>query len=368
MRYFIIAGEASGDMHAARLIEALKARDAESTFVGMGGDKMAQAGCSVLLHYSQMAYMGIVDVLLHLPKISHNFSLAHRSLLQERPDALILVDYPSFNLRIARFCRKQLPDTRIYYYIPPKVWAWKTWRIHRIARYSQKVFTIFPFEPAFYERYGYHTEYVGNPTATALAPIAGTNKPTQPVIAILPGSRKHEIDKCLGKMLKAASGFSGYKLVVAQAPSIDPSVYETIISQTSMSATVSLTTDTYSLLQQAQAAIVNSGTATLETAIIGCPQVAVYHLAFGHVLNLIRPLLFKIPHFTLPNIIMGKEVIRELLAYEFTEDNVYAETSRLLNDSAYRQTMLNNYALLRDTLGKRDAPTAAADSILSDLR
>lgn len=323
---------------------------------------MEAAGCRLVQHYRNMAFMGIVAVVRNLGKVRRNFQIAQQSLLETHPDVLVLIDYPTFNLKIAAFCRKHLPRTKIYYYIPPKIWAWKTWRVHKIARYSDRILGIFPFEPAFYERYGYHADYVGNPTMdsveaykrTVTAPVT----PTRPLVALLPGSRKHEIANCLPRMLEAARRLSGCDIVVSGAPGIEPAFYDTWLQGEPI-----VFGETYRLLTEATAAVVNSGTATLEAALLGCPQVAVYHIACGRLVGLIRPFLFKIPHFTLVNIIAGKEVIRELLAYLFTADNVETELRRLLTDEPYRQTLLQNYDTIRRTLGTTPAADTAAHII-----
>lgn len=359
MTYFVIAGEASGDLHASRLIEQIKESDTNARFEGMGGDKMQAAGCTLHQHYRNMAYMGIVAVLKHLPQVYTNLRIAKHSLSSSRPDVLILVDYPSFNLKVASYCRKHLPQTKIYYYIPPKIWAWKTWRVHKIARLCDEVWGIFPFEPEFYARFGYRCCYVGNPTYRALKewceqedirPFAEDERPN--TIAILPGSRPSEISHCLPKMLTAARKVVAgqnetYKIVIAAAPGIDDTFYQPYIEGES------LTRDTYSLVAHARAAIVNSGTATLETALLGCPQTAVYHIACSKYLMWLKPIIFKIPYFTLVNIIPGKQVIRELIAGEFTEQNISNELHRLISDREYRRQMIDEYqhiyALLSNT-------------------
>ena len=365
-RYFIIAGEASGDLHAAQLIRQIKEHDPEALFTGLGGDRMNAAGCHIYRHIRHMAFMGFVAVIRHRDDIRENFRIAREALLSERPDTLILIDYPSFNLRMAEFCRKHLPDTKIYYYIPPKVWAWKRRRIHQIARLCDKVLGIFPFEPAFYARYGYTCEYVGNPTAEEMEKARGEGlKAKGKTIAILPGSRPSEISHCLPRMLDAARRFPDYAVTVCAAPGIEDAFYTPYLS-----ARETLTRDTYATVQQASAAVVNSGTATLETALLACPQVAVYHLACSKLIGMIRwaqPLLFSIPYFTLVNIISGKEVIKECIANAFTVDNVAAELARLLHDKAYKKEMLANYKHLRSLLGDRHAAQTAARIITSTL-
>ena len=385
-KYYIIAGEASGDLHAAALMEQIRLREPEATFSGLGGDRMQAAGCRLYRHINQMAFMAFVAVIRHWREVRDNFRIAEESLLRERPDALILIDYPSFNLRMAAFCRKHLPATKIYYYVPPKVWAWKRRRIHRIARLCDRVLGIFPFEPAFYARYGYTCDYVGNPTAEEILQRSGltakrsyspkggltakrsySNAVLQPEgrssLALLPGSRRSEISHCLGRMLEAARRFPGYAITVCAAPGIEDTFYTPYLREGE-----TLTRDTYGAVQKASAAIVNSGTATLETALLGCPQVAVYHLACSRLIGLIRwaqPLFFSIKHFTLVNIIEGREVIRECIANDFTEAKVAAELDRLLHDEEYKKEMLASYEHLRSLLGDKPASATAARIITS---
>ena len=371
-RYFVIAGEASGDLHAAALIEQIKVLDPEAQCTGLGGDRMAAAGCFLYQDYRKMAFMGFAAVLANLHQIRRNFSIAKQALLDQKPDALILIDYPSFNLQMAAFCRKYLPETKIYYYIPPKVWAWKRRRVHKIARLCDEVLGIFPFEPAFYAQYGYRCTYVGNPTAEELKTRVESKKvlTSTPVnvesrkeIAILPGSRLSEISHCLPRMLDAARRYPDYAITVAAAPGIDDAFYASYLN-----VNETLTRDTYTLVQRAQAAIVNSGTATLETALLGCPQVAVYHLALSWLIGILRwmqPLFFSIPYFTLVNIIAGREVIKECIANEFTTDKVAAELGRLLTDESHKKEMLASYEQIRSILGDSSAAVSAAHIITS---
>lgn len=314
-----------------------------------------------------MAFMGIAAVVRHWRDVKDNFRIAREALLSEQPDTLVLIDYPSFNLRMAAFCRKHLPKTRIIYYIPPKVWAWKKRRVHRIARLCDEVLGIFPFEPAFYAKYGYRCTYVGNPTAEEIERFVQSRKTAnaqrRETIALLPGSRPSEISNSLPRMMDAARRFPDYHLVVCAAPGIEDAFYTPYLR-----AGETLTRDTYATVQQASAAVVNSGTATLETALFGCPQVAVYHLAHSWFLALIRwaqPFVFSIRYFTLVNIIAGKEVIKEYLANDFTADNVAAELQRLLTDEVYKKEMLASYKHLSQSLGSLPASVTAADIITS---
>lgn len=407
MKYFLISGEASGDLHASNLIRALRTRDAQATFVGLGGDKMRAEGCDIRVDYRDMAYMGFVAVLKNLDKVKRNFRIAKQSLLDEQPDVLILIDYPSFNLRIAKFCKQHLPNTRIIYYIPPKVWAWKKRRVHSIAKYCDEILGIFPFEPSFYAKYGYQCRYIGNPTADSIRtfqlqrsdlPSTASNASDLPstakrstgrspiyhlqrsdlqqsvlqrsdlqqsdlpsTIALLPGSRRSEISHCLPTMLQAARQVAkdNYQIIVTAAPGIEDDFYRPFLLPGEI-----LTRDTYNIIAQAKAAIVNSGTATLETALIGCPQTAVYHVTGSKYLEkLLRPIMFSIPHFTLVNIIPQQEVIQELIASRFTAENVAHELNRLLHDEPYRQTMLANYQQLWHILGSQSAADSAAKII-----
>lgn len=362
-KFFIIAGEASGDLHASNLMKALRKKDAHVSFVGLGGDKMRAEGCDIRVDYREMAYMGILAVLSNLDKVKRNFCIAKQTLLKEQPDALILIDYPSFNLKIAKFCKKHLPNTKVIYYIPPKIWAWKKWRVHSIAKYCDEILGIFPFEPAFYAKYGYKCHYVGNPTADCIREFTATS-PTgndRPTIAILPGSRRSEISHCLPIMLEAARKVAGeqYHIIVTAAPGIEDAFYQSFLLHDE-----TLTRDTYNIVAHAQAAVVNSGTATLETALIGCPQTAVYHVAGSKYLEkLLRPILFRIPHFTLVNIIPNQEIIQELIASRFTTENVAHELHRLLYDQEYRTNMLKRYQQLHTILGNASAANNAADKI-----
>ena len=329
--------------------------------------------------------MGVFAVLAHLPEIRRNFRITHDSLLAYRPDILILVDYPSFNLKIAAYCRKHLPDTKIYYYIPPKVWAWKTWRVHKIARLCDQVLGIFPFEPAFYAKYGYACTYMGNPTNDTIREwcekqnIVLDEERRENIIAILPGSRQSEITHCLPTMLAAARRVNqrlgdSYQIVVTAAPGIEDSFYGRYLEDEK------LTRDTYRVVAHARAAVVNSGTATLETALLHCPQTAVYYIACSRWLEwLLRPVLFRIPHFTLVNILVdngqwtkekgerreGQAIIEELIASRFTEENVENELYRLLTDEVYRRRMLDGYTRIRSILGSSPAAQTAATVITS---
>lgn len=367
MKYFIIAGEASGDLHASNLMRSLRKKDAQASFVGLGGDKMRMEGCDIRVDYREMAYMGFVAVLQNIDKVQRNFRIAKQALLQEQPDVLILIDYPSFNLKMAKFCKKHVAQTKIIYYIPPKIWAWKKWRVHSIAKYCDDILGIFPFEPTFYANYHYTCQYVGNPTADCIRDWKNTYRSLEDTypssIAILPGSRRSEISHCLPVMLEAARQVAKdqYKITVVAAPGIEDQFYKPYLKDEM------LTRNAYTTVARAKAAVVNSGTATLETALIGCPQTAVYHVTGSKYLEkILRPIMFRIPFFTLVNIIPNKEIIQELIASRFTAENIVCELERLLHDNLYRQEITDNYQKLWQILGNDSAADTAAAHITAN--
>jgi lipid-A-disaccharide synthase len=368
MKYFIIAGEASGDLHASNLMRELRAIDPKADFCFLGGDLMLNQGGEMVKHYSEMAFMGFWAVLKNGRKVLRNFSECKRAMLRFRPDVLILVDYPSFNLRMARFAKQQL-NVPVHYYISPKIWAWKEHRIKQIKLFVDKMFTIFPFETEFYAKHNYPVEYVGNPTVDSV-----TNRPNQqqtfkefttlngltdqPVLAILAGSRKQEIESCLPRMIEAAEYFSTHQIVIAGAPGISPDFYKSLLSENNVQVVFG---QTYELLQQADAAVVNSGTATLETALLCVPQVVVYHVIFGRLAYLIKDLVIKVKFFSLVNLVAEKEVVKELVAHKFTVQNVMKELEKLLHDEKYRRAMLSEYSVVQKTLGEAGAARRTAE-------
>jgi lipid-A-disaccharide synthase len=318
MKYFIIAGEASGDLHASNLMRELRAVDSAAEFCFFGGDLMQAQGGFQVKHYREMAFMGFWAVIKNAKKVARNFRDCRKAMLHFCPVVLILVDYPSFNLRMARFAKEKL-NIPVYYYISPKIWAWKEHRINNIKRYVDKMFTIFPFETAFYAKHNFSVEYVGNPTVDSVCMrpcqeqtfnefISENQLPEKPIIALLAGSRKQEIAACLPRMIKAAEHFSEYQIVVAGAPGIDAEFYTSVSNSNN---TTVLFDQTYQIVQNATVAIVNSGTATLETALIGTPQVVVYHVIFARLAYLIKNLLIKVKFFSLVNLIAEKEVVKE---------------------------------------------------------
>ena len=371
MRYYLIAGEASGDLHASRLISALKNEDAEAEFRGFGGDLMAKAGCTLVRHYRELAFMGIGPVLTHLPQILGGMRQARRDILQWQPQAVILVDYPGFNMRMAKYVKTHT-DIPVYYYIAPKIWAWKEWRIRSIKRYVDELFSILPFEVEFFEgKHHYPIHYVGNPTADEVREFlsdqgnvaAGTDP--RPVIALLPGSRRQEIKDNLPAMLQAVSPYaSTHRVVIAGAPSMPESFYRQLAPQGELCFG-----QTYRLLHQACAALVTSGTATLETALLGTPQVVCYATPLPRLVALVRRWVLKVQWVSLVNLIAGREVVRELVADTFSVANIQHELAPLLSsESEERQLMLRGYEEVWQRLGDRTSPVEAARLMTGLLR
>ena len=379
MKYFIIAGEASGDLHGSRLIAELKRRDSDAQFCFLGGDKMAEAaGCTPIVHYRDMAFMGFVNVLLNIDKVYRLRQLAQYQLMQFIPDKVILIDYPGFNLRFARFVKQNIPSAEVIYYIAPKLWAWKEYRIKSIKRYIDRMFTIFPFETEWFASRGYKVEYVGNPSVDSVSAFmnedfdeqkfrADNNLDSRPIIALLAGSRRQEIRSCLPIMAQLATLYPDYQFVIAAAPSIEPEFYENIISKTAQNnsqlSILNSQFSTYSLLRVARAAVVNSGTATLETALFRVPQVVVYKVFGGRLTMLLKPLLIKTPWVSLVNIIAQREVVTELLAHNYTLERTKAELDKIIVDGEVRQEMLQAYDEIIDVLGEAGADVRCAEKI-----
>lgn len=377
MKYYLIAGEASGDLHASCLMNALKMRDSEAEFRGIGGNMMKQAGGRLLVHYKDLAYMGFIPVLLHAGTILKGMRSCKRDIVEWRPDAVILVDYPGFNLSVARFVHTHT-HIPVYYYISPKIWAWKEHRIKAIRKYIDSMFCILPFEVEFYQKRDYKVDYVGNPSAdevysflqndktTCTRFLAGNGLEKKPVIALLAGSRKQELKDNLLKMIDAAGIFSDYQLVIAGAPGLTPEDYAPYINGKKIPI---LFGRTYQLLKHAHAALVTSGTATLETALFNVPQVVCYYTACGRLVSLLRKWLLHVPYISLVNLIAGKEVVPELVADGMTISNVRKNLKPLLqDDSPERRKMLDDYATMRKKLGKEKTPDNTARLILEKLK
>ncbi len=381
MKYFLIAGEASGDLHAAHLMQALRAEDPSAEFRFFGGDRMAAVGGRLLRHYRDLAYMGFIPVLLHLRTILRGARQCEAAISLWRPDVVILVDYPGFNLRVARFVRRAALCP-VYYYISPKIWAWKERRIHAIRRDVDHLYSILPFEVDFFEgKHHYPITYVGNPTVDEVAawqtarPDAGAAGGDLPLIALLPGSRRQEVADNLSRMLRAAAPYAGqgYRLAVACAPALPLDFYRHIVERSCPGALEAgwcqLVEDrTYALLAQAKAALVTSGTATLETALFRVPQVVCYYIGCGWFISILRRLLLKVPYISLVNLVCGEEVVPELVAGAMTVGNVRSHLASILPGGGRRAAMLEGYARMAARLGSPGAPRRAAADMVRRLR
>ena len=381
MRYYIIAGEASGDVHASHLMRAIKQEDAAARFRCFGGDMMAAEGAELVQHYRDLAYMGFWPVIKHLPTILRGMKHCQKDILEWQPDVLILVDYPGFNLKIARFI-KQHSTIPVVYYIAPKLWAWKEHRIRDIKRDVDLLLSILPFEVPYYEeKHSYHINYVGNPTvdevsayqkehpANADAFRKENHLDERPIIALLPGSRKQEVRDNLRRMLEAAEPYSkDYQLVLAAAPSLTDDFYEECIKMVNgkwLNAKCTVVRDqTFRLLQHSTAALVTSGTATLETALFRVPQVVCYYIKAGRLASLARRLFLKVPYISLVNLVCGEEVVPELVAEQMNVSNVRLQLASILPGGPAREAQLKGYERMANILGEPGAPARAAKKIV----
>ena len=376
MKYYLIVGEASGDLHASRLMQSLKQYDSDAEFRFFGGDLMTKAGGTRVKHYRELAYMGFVPVLLHLPTIFKNMKMCKEDIVRWKPDVVILVDYPGFNLNIAKFVKKNT-KIPVYYYISPKIWAWKEWRIKAIKRDVREMFSILPFEVPFYEKkHNYKIHYVGNPTAEEtdnFRHVYTESKDefcqrnglsSKPIIAILAGSRKQEIKDNLPSMLEAARHFEDYQMVIAAAPSITESYYKKFLGD---SEAKMVKTQTYELLSHSTVALVTSGTATLETTLLNVPQVVCYETPVPKLIRFAFKHIIKVRFISLVNLIADKEIVQELLADRFSIRNIANELYRILPGQPSRDRMLADYQLVCDRLGNEAAPDNAARIMVEKL-
>ena len=375
MKYYLIVGEASGDLHASNLMKALKEADVSAEFRFFGGDLMAEVGGTCVKSYKEMAYMGFIPVLLHLRTIFRNMDFCKEDIISWNPDVLILVDYPGFNLKIAQYIRShtQIP---VYYYISPKIWAWKEYRIKNINRDIDELFSILPFEVEFFRKHQYPIHYVGNPCVDAVSAFQRQQQPdfntfiqrhglsTKPIVALLAGSRRQEIKDNLTRMIAASRNFSEYQFVVAGAPGIDPVFYRKFMDE----STRIVFGETYSLLQHATAALVTSGTATLETALFRVPQVVCYYTAAGKLVSFLRKCLLKVKYISLVNLIARKEVVTELVADGMTVANIKKELKDILPSGTRYTRMLEDYNQLIAILGEPGASRRAADQMIRLLK
>ncbi len=376
MKYMLIAGEASGDLHASHLIKWIKEFDPAAEFRFFGGDLMAaEARRKPDLHYDMMNVMGFSEVLRRLPVILSNMHRARTLLRQYRPDALILVDYPGFNLKMARYAHGL--GVPVHYFISPKVWAWKEYRVKSIKKYVDHMYSILPFEVPFYKKHGYNVTFVGNPSVQEVAHYMGHLPPKKhfverqdldgerPVIALLPGSRRGEIRNNLPLMIEAAKRFPEFQYVVGAAPAIGEKFYREVAQDPGLKLVFGCTP---TLLKYSQAAIVTSGTATLETALIGTPQVVVYRANGMAISYRIMEKLLKVKYVSLPNMIAGNEIVPELLVHKCTADSIARELSPLLQPSPRRDFQLQGYRTMQRRLGNAVAAEYAAELIVDSLR
>ena len=370
MKYYLIAGEASGDLHASHLMRSLKQRDAEADFRFFGGDMMAAVGGTRVKHYRELAYMGFIPVLLHLRTILRNMQFCKRDISQWRPDVVILVDYPGFNLDIAKYVHHE-HICPVYYYISPKIWAWKEYRIHRIKRDVDELFSILPFEVEFFEgKHHFPIHYVGNPTAQEVRewkPAADAFRAGgEGCIALLAGSRKQEIKDNLPAMIEATRHLAGrYELVLAGAPGIDADYYAPFLAGTQVKLVMN---KTYDLLSQAVAALVTSGTATLETCMFRVPQVVCYETPLPRLIGFLKRRVLNVRYVSLVNLIADREVVKELVAETFSVQNIRSELELLLPGGSRRQQMLADYEEVHRRLGDSHAPDRAAELMLQLLQ
>ena len=367
MKYYIIAGEASGDLHASNLMKAIKQEDSQWEFRFYGGEKMAAVGGTLVKHYSELAYMGFFPVLMHLPTILKNMSLCKADIAQWHPDVIILVDYPGFNLDIAKYVH-QRHLCKVFYYISPKIWAWKEHRIKNIRRDVDELFSILPFEKEWFAKRQFPIHYVGNPCVDAIAEATRDlpHAETKQQIAILAGSRKQEIKDNLRTMIEAASTFTNYRLVIAGAPNIDRSYYYKHIPN---GAEVDIRFgETYSILRESAAALVTSGTATLETAILSIPQIVCYYIPAGKLVNWLRKKFLKVKYISLVNLVADAPIVEELVADRMNAQNITKHLQDILPGGSKRQKMLDDYKRMNTILGGAGASTRAAQAMVSILK
>ena len=376
MKYYLIVGEASGDLHASNLMKAIKSVDSSAEFRFFGGDLMSAVGGTRVKHYRELAYMGFIPVLMHLRTIFANMKLCKKDVEAWNPDALILVDYPGFNLSIAEYIHKNT-DIPVYYYISPKIWAWKEHRIKNIKRDVDELFSILPFEIDFFEKkHDYRINYIGNPCVDAVdaflrnvpeergAFIERNGLADKPIVALLAGSRKQEIKANLPMMLEAVKHYPGYQPVIAGAPGIDKEFYKPYLD----AGARIVFGETYNILNNAHAALVTSGTATLETGIFRVPQVVCYATPMARLYSWLKKRFLKVKFVSLVNLVAGREVVRELVAADMTIENVKSELGKILFDGEERTTMLKEYGRMLEILGEAGASERAAGKIVGLLK
>lgn len=366
MRYYIIAGEASGDLHASNLVKHLKANDEHAVFRGWGGDKMQEKGVDLVKHYRDLAFMGFTEVLLNLKTILNNLEFCKKDLIEWQPDVIILVDYPGFNLRIASFAHKK--GLKVFYYISPQIWAWKQSRVHKIKRDVDAMFVILPFEQEFYRRFGMEVYFEGHPLADALkeeatyseGPITEGRKKH---IALLPGSRKQEIQTMLPEMIKAVKMNTEWEATIAGVSSVGIEFYKQIIGKENITIEFN---KTYELLRKSDAALVTSGTATLEAGLIGVPTVVCYK--GGRISYYIARQLIKVKYISLVNLMLNREAVTELIQHKMNARNLYHELDGLLNNEQRRLKMKRDLNELKNICGEPGASARIAQKMTELLK
>ena len=364
MKYYLVAGEASGDLHGANLMKAIKERDPLAEFRFFGGDLMQAEGGTLVKHFADMAFMGFYEVLANLKTILKNLKFCKQDIAAWQPDVLVLIDFPGFNLKIAGFAKSN--NLLVCYYISPKVWAWNQKRVLKIKRIVDHLFCILPFEVDFYKQWGMEVDYVGNPLLDAVAAFKADanfqtayNLPGKKIIALLPGSRKQEISRLLPDMLTVADQFTAHQFIIAGAPSFNKAYYDQFLDGREIPVVFNAT---YDLLSHAEAAVVASGTANLETALFNVPQVVVYK---GHPVSIsIARAVVKIKFISLVNLIMDKLVVKELIQQDCSPQNIGAELGLIINNKAYRKNMLDNYDQLDERMGTPGASAKTAELII----
>jgi lipid-A-disaccharide synthase len=374
MKYYLIAGEASGDLHGSNLMRELKIADHEAQFRYFGGDLMQNEGGTLVKHYREMAFMGIVNVVLNLRTIGRNMKLCQKDLLKFQPDVVILIDYPGFNLRLAGFAKRH--GFRVFYYISPKVWAWKEYRVKKIKAFVDELFTILPFETEYFKKHGIEVNYVGNPLMDSVAAFRKkalskeeftdkNNLDERPIVALLSGSRKQEIKNTLPIMRKAAACYPEFQFVVAGVSTVDQKTYDKILRDFPIPVVYN---QTYDLLNNAHSALVASGTATLETALFGVPQTVLYRVEGGRVVQFIMKNFFlKVKWASLPNLILNKEALKEFIQVDLTFKNVRDELHRLLYEQEYRNKITTDYNRLKKVVGEPGTSKRAAQKMVAIL-
>lgn len=364
MKLYFVAGEASGDLHGSNLIKELKKLRPDMEIRGWGGDRMTEAGATVVKHYRELAFMGFVEVLLNIRTIWKNFRSCEADIMEWRPDAIVLIDYPGFNLRIAKWAKRR--GIKVFYYISPQVWAWKEGRVEQIKKYTDKMLVILPFEKEFYDKHGLDVVFVGHPLLDELEGSSNEKKSigkeTGPTVALLPGSREQEVKTMLPIMLSVVGRFTEYEFIVAAAPSLDDSVYNDIVGNKGVRV---IRGKTYEILQNADAALVTSGTATLEAGLLNVPQIVCYR--GSRISFWIARQLVNVKFISLVNLIMDKEVVPELIQNDLTEARLAEELERTLKDQEYRVNLFKELAALKEKCGGVGASARAAEVLLKSM-